>query len=85
MLTETFSSITTTGVVKFCYYICYLSFQTDFFKSSGGIKGKEYMHLNSGNIVLHVGDQIIILGVTSHMYSNMRANPIAAGSCGIAF
>jgi len=30
MLTEIFSSVITTGVVKFCYYMCYLSFQTDF-------------------------------------------------------
>jgi len=36
-------------------------------------------------MVLHVDDQIITLGITSHMYSNTRANPIAAGSCGIAF
>jgi hypothetical protein len=41
--------------------------------------------MNSENIVLHVDDQILTRGVTSHMYCNMKANPIAAGSCGIAF
>jgi hypothetical protein len=56
-----------------------------FFKSSGGIERKQYKHVISENTILHVDDQIIILGVTAYMYSNMRANTIAAGSCGIAF
>jgi len=40
MLTEIFSSVTTTGVTKVCYYMCYLSFQTDFLKHEVVSKGK---------------------------------------------
>jgi hypothetical protein len=65
--------------------MCYLGFQTDFLNHEVASKGKEYKHLNSENMVLHVDDKITILGVISHMYPNIRVNPTTAGSCGIAF